>query len=481
MLRSAYLLHPGHTGLRESISGPHNDFEAVETTSPVERSAPPSAVKSSRKEDLMRRSYLLSLALACGALTFVACDETSTSPEIGDDARPTASVLSQPTPLEELGRELYFDKSLSRNGNQSCAECHDPKFGFTGPKVAVNKGGSVYAGSFRQRFGARKPPSAAYATFAPIFYYDDAEGLWIGGNFWDGRATGEKLGNPAADQALGPFLNPVEQALPDPSCVVYLVREGNYADLFYAVWGTALADVEFPDDMKQQCRQSGADFDVAFTAEEEVALAAAYDQVGLSIAAFEASPEVNPFSSKFDAWRAGTAEFTDLEEWGFELFTGAQAKCADCHPVDDAVGGLFTDFSFDNLGLPRNPANPIYTIDPTFVDLGLGGVLPDPDEYGKHKVPTLRNVDKRPGTQATKAFGHNGYFKSLEQIVHFYNTRDVKDVCPGPYTADEAVAADCWPAPEVAVNENVSELGNLGLTAEEEAAVVAFMRTLSDE
>ena len=423
----------------------------------------------------------LSLLVVCfTALPLIGCDEAALAPESPDATRPAATLMSTDTGIEALGRELYFDKSLSRNGNESCAECHDPKFGFTGPKVAVNKGGAVYAGSFRQRFGARKPPSAAYATFAPIFYFDAAEGLWLGGNFWDGRATGAKLGNPAADQALGPFLNDVEQALPDLSCVVYLVRESNYADLFYAVWGTELADVEFPDDMKQQCRQSSADFDVEFTAEEDAALAAAYDQVGLSIAAFEASPEVNPFSSKFDAWRAGMGEFTDLEEWGFELFTSARAMCADCHPVDDAAGGLFTDFSFDNLGLPRNPANPIYTIDPGFVDLGLGGVLGDPDEHGKHKVPTLRNVDKRPGTQATKAFGHNGYFKSLEQIVHFYNTRDVKDVCPGPYTAAEALASDCWPAPEVGVNVNSDELGDLGLDAEEEAAIVAFMRTLSD-
>ncbi|MEJ2483239.1 MAG: cytochrome c peroxidase [Gemmatimonadota bacterium] len=431
---------------------------------------------------MRRLSVPLSLLVVClPALPLAGCDEAALAPESTEATRPAATLMSSETGIQALGRELYFDKTLSRNGNQSCAECHDPKFGFTGPKVAVNKGGAVYAGSFRQRFGARKPPSAAYATFAPVFYYDAIEELWIGGNFWDGRATGWKLGNPAADQALGPFLNPVEQALPDPSCVVYLVRESNYADLFYAVWGMALADVEFPADMKQQCRQSSADFDVAFTAEEEVALAAAYDQVGLSIAAFEASPEVNPFSSKFDAWRAGLVEFTDLEEWGFELFTSTQAMCADCHPVDDAVGGLLTDFSFDNLGLPRNPANPIYTIDPAFVDLGLGGVLSDTDEYGKHKVPTLRNVDKRPGMQATKAFGHNGYFKSLEQIVHFYNTRDVKDVCPGPYTADEAMAAECWPAPEVAVNVNTDELGDLGLTVEEEAAIVAFMRTLSDE
>jgi cytochrome c peroxidase len=95
-------------------------------------------------------------------------------------------------------------------------------------------------------------------------------------------------------------------------------------------------------------------------------------------------------------------------------------------------------------------------------------------------VPTLRNVDKRPYAEFVKAYGHNGYFKSLEGIVHFYNTRDVKDVCPGPYTEAEALAADCWPAPEVTENVNTVGLGNLGLTPEEEAAIVAFLKTLSD-
>jgi cytochrome c peroxidase len=86
------------------------------------------------------------------------------------------------------------------------------------------------------------------------------------------------------------------------------------------------------------------------------------------------------------------------------------------------------------------------------------------ENMGKHKVPTLRNVDKRPGQGFIKAYGHNGFFKSLEEIVHFYNTRDVED----------------WPPPEVAENVNTDELGNLGLDADEEAAIVAFMRTLSD-
>jgi cytochrome c peroxidase len=79
-------------------------------------------------------------------------------------------------------------------------------------------------------------------------------------------------------------------------------------------------------------------------------------------------------------------------------------------------------------------------------------------------VPTLRNVDRRPTESTVKAFAHNGYFKSLEEIVHFYNARDVGS----------------WPAPEVPANVNTTELGNLGLTAGEEADIVAFLKTLTD-
>jgi cytochrome c peroxidase len=148
---------------------------------------------------------------------------------------------------------------------------------------------------------------------------------------------------------------------------------------------------------------------------------------------------------------------------------------------------LFTDFTFDNLGVPQNPENPA-GVAPAFVDPGLGGFLMNngypeyvyEDELGKVKVPTLRNVDLRPYAGFVKAFGHNGYFKSLEGIVHFYNTRDVLEECPGPFTEAQALAADCWPAPEVADNVNTDELGDLGLTAEEEAAIVAFLKTLSD-
>jgi cytochrome c peroxidase len=98
---------------------------------------------------------------------------------------------------------------------------------------------------------------------------------------------------------------------------------------------------------------------------------------------------------------------------------------------------------------------------------------------GKHKVPTLRNVNLG-SDKFTKAYGHNGYFKSLYGIVHFYNTRDVLATCPGNYTEAQALTANCWPAPEVGANMNMAELGNLGLTKAEEEAIVAFLKTLDD-
>ena len=136
---------------------------------------------------------------------------------------------------------VEFDK-ISDPPWVSCSSCHDPKVGWTGPVAGINLGGTVYRGAVPQRFGNRKPPSAAYATSSPVFHFDEAEGLFIGGNFWDGRATGEKLGNPAADQAGGPFLNPVEQHMPNMQAVCEHVAASKYAKLFEQVWGPGSLD-----------------------------------------------------------------------------------------------------------------------------------------------------------------------------------------------------------------------------------------------
>ena len=387
-------------------------------------------------------------------------------------------VAAQEAPSSaDLGEAIFFDIALSLNGNQSCASCHDPDWGWTGPDSAINNGGGVYEGSIAGRFGDRKPPSSAYATVSPIFHVDK-KGTFVGGNFWDGRATGEVLGNPAADQAQGPFLNPAEQALPDSACVVYRVCNPSYPVSFEAVWGEEACDIAWPANVDITCSTVGTT--VSLSAGDRHKSDEAYDNVALSIAAFEDS--TNTFSSRFD-----TEKLTKEEKKGLALFKG-KAGCKACHPVSGQFP-LFTDFTYDNLGIPVNPDNPAFVADSGFRDAGLGLFLKNSsydeevyeDEWGKVRVPTLRNVDLRPTDADIKSFGHNGYFKSLEGIVHFYNTRDVKDPCPGLFTEADALAADCWPAPEEADNVNTDELGDLGLSPSEEAAIVAFLRTLSDQ
>lgn len=369
---------------------------------------------------------------------------------------------------EQLGKAIFFDQNLSINNNQSCASCHNPATGWTGATSQVNSTTVVYEGSIPERFGNRKPPSSAYATTSPIFHYNKKADLFIGGNFWDGRATGERLGNPSAEQAQGPFLNPLEQALGSAADVIGKICGSSYATLFQNVCGATACDAD--------------------------KVSAAYDCVGLSVAAYEGSAESNAFSSKFDAFLKGKARLTRSEEQGFGLFMG-KGKCNKCHVISFGKKNgpaLFTDYTFDNLGIPRNPANPFYNAAPEYnpdginwIDPGLGGFLASRPDYaslaaanlGKHKVPTLRNVDMRPDPAFIKAYGHNGYFKSLKEIVHFYNTRDVLPTCnPG----DPGEKVSCWPAPEVPQNVNTAELGNLGLSDAQEDAIVDFMKTLTD-
>jgi cytochrome c peroxidase len=394
------------------------------------------------------------------------------------------------SPVEELGKALFLD-NISDPPRMSCAACHAERAGFTGPIAGSNIQTGIYRGAVPQRFGNRKPPTSAYAPFSPVFHLDETTGHFIGGNFWDGRATGEWLGNPAADQALGPFLNPVEQNMPSAKVVCDHVAKATYAPLFVQVWGSL--DCSTPAGVEE-----------------------AYGSIGLSIAAWEASAEVSPFDSKFDAyWRACLAAGHSAESCGLgtapktaldpdNIFTEQEflglvefgEYCAPCHVSHrEGPGGrppLFTNNGYANLGVPRNPDNPFYRMDQVlidgvpinpegdaWVDLGLGGFLRTRPEFahlaedndGKFRVPTVRNVARGPGKGFPKAYMHNGVFKSLEEVVHFYNTRDV--------------AAANWPPPEV--DRNVlrapfggEPLGDLKLSPEIERAIVAFMKTLDD-
>jgi len=322
------------------------------------------------------------------------------------------------TPKEKLGKNLFFDNRLSRPERQACADCHSPGSGFNGIGDARF---TAYEGAVMGRFGRRSPTAAAYASFSPKFHYDKKEEMYVGGQFWDGRAA------TLADQAKMPFLDTNEMNNPSGRAVVEKVRRSGYAGLFRQVYG--------PDAFKNADK--------------------AYDRIADALAAYQSSHEVNRFSSRYDWYLKDKARhpLTAQELRGLELFNG-KGKCAECHPSTPGPYDkrpLFTDYTYDNLGIPRNPGA-------KGVDLGLGEVVKGGRENGKFKVPTLRNVAVAP------SYGHNGYFKTLKEIVQFYNTRDVEK----------------WPPPEVPENVNTEEMGNLGLTGQEEDDIVAFMGTLTD-
>lgn len=390
----------------------------------------------------------------------------------------SVSVCYGLTNQEQLGEFLYFDEDLSEPSGQSCASCHLPEAGFDDP----DNGLPVSEGVILGLFGGRNSPMSSYAMYAPIRYFDEGEGLYIGGQFWDSRATGYVLGDPLADQALGPFLNPVEMANPDKGTVIRDILLSAYSDLFIA-----------------EC--------VDENLEDEEQVNAAYDCMALAIAAFERTPLFGQFSSKYDAYlesclalggdkndcatgigtQAETAgKIFSKKEWrGMQLFMGENdndgiledgegAMCAACHVAawtEDPgnvvvpawaptgwVPPVFTDFTYDNLGVPKNTEYPLDPNAPT--DLGLGSVVNEEEENGKFKVMPVRNI------WLTKPYAHNGLFKKLKDIVHFYNTRDVD--------------AAGWPAPEYPDTVNITELGNLGLSDKDEDALVKFMTTLSD-
>ena len=266
-----------------------------------------------------------------------------------------------------------------------------------------------------------------------------------------------------------------------------------------------------------------------------------YDHWAQSLSAFEHSLSVSPFTSKFDAFLAGKYTMTSDEMAGYKLFRG-KGNCNSCHldgrstaptppppdgtdPTAEDTGvaadttPVFTCFGSANLGLPKNPRDSIYyestpdslgfTPNPAgfaYTDFGLGEFLrsgyataPNPNSSwkqfastsdGKMQTSTARDVamvppqcksTEAPGPYFQKEFFHNGYIKSLKQLVHFYNTRDVYpfDVESGNCPAGTTEKVNCWPTPEVPQNMDMT-VGKLGLTDTEENQIVTFLQTLSD-
>src|SRR5258706_4640207 len=237
--------------------------------------------------------------------------------------------------IELLGKLMLYDKDLSVNRNEACAFCHMPETGFTGPVSELNRTTGAYPGSVRTRFSNRKPQSHAYAPLSPVLHYNPAQGDLVGGNFWDMRATGRRLGNPAAEQAQGPPTNPVEMGLPDIACAVYRASQRPYRALFESVWGPQVFAIAWPGDVEQVCNRpgpptGGEPLPVQLSPIDRGRAASTFDQMAQSIAGYEASAEVTSFTSKYDAGLARKAQFTPQEQQGYDLFRG-KAQCNTCH------------------------------------------------------------------------------------------------------------------------------------------------------
>ncbi len=337
----------------------------------------------------------------------------------------------------QLGELMFNDQRLSTPPGQACADCHAPSVAFRDPESDHSTSGGAIAG----RFGARNAPTAMYARYVPPLRRDPQRG-WIGGLFWDGRA------NSLEEQAGRPLLEPLEMNNPDKAAVVEAVRRSSYAPMFREVFGPSSLD------------------DVA----------QAFAHVTEALAAFERTATFAPFSSKYDRYLAGQAQLTFAERRGLAIFEDpARGNCASCHPSrpsGDGTPPLFTDFSYENLGIPRY-GNSMFFIQPpalnpagaSYVDHGLANTVGDLAEDGKVRVPTLRNIAR------SGPYGHNGYFENLPYLIDFLNTRD-------GVSADPAVGA--WAAPEVTRNVD-QRVGHLGLSAQDMADLVAFLATLTDE
>jgi len=433
--------------------------------------------------------------------------------EIGQDDVPSSERASI-----GLGRVLFFDTELSNPPGQSCASCHSVGAGWTFPDSKTNERLGVPTGAVPGRAESRAVPPVAYAAYIPSGppTYDFFMGSFVGGLFWDGHATD------LTDQVHFPLENPNEMnnlahGELDAANIARKVRYGHNAEKFKAVYGpTSL------EDPPQQV----------------------LSEIAKSISDYEKSAEVSPFSSKYDAYVLGKATLSDQEMAGLRLVTGSLngrpggpanykfAQCVLCHaiPSDIRQGpDLWTNSCYANIGVPRNPNNPFYAetdsktnplgYNPAgadFVDLGLGDFLypslglpsgnigaesnGQGDYYainGTFKATTLRNVDARPSDDFVKAYMHNGCLKSLKDVVHFYNTRNLTTVKGEiiDFTQDDPYAhlqgKPLWPEPEYPSPDTLqnpdgqpasaqAQVGNLGLTDEEEDEIVAFLKTLTD-
>src|SRR5712664_2468582 len=442
--------------------------------------------------------------------------------------------------VQTLGKLLNFDENMSPFQNRACAFCHMPYAGFSGPIPSVNLTMVAYPGSFQFRAGKRTAQRYTYSPRYPVLELYPDQNLLFGGNFWDGRSTGYLLQSADAEQAQHPPVDTQEHALQDTACIAFRLESAVYKSFFEKIWGDIL-DIKFPHNTEDICETPGGAkvfgtdvTPIKLSPEDRAKANSVYDHWGQSISFFEDSPQVSPFTSKVDANINGLYTYTPDELAGAILFAG-KGNCNSCHidgqrtlltPGQTDTGTyatnarpLFTCFGYSNLGLPLNPRDAFfYQTTPDFFgftanpygfgyrDLGLGtflrsgfGSAPNPNSTwtplaprmdGRQQVSTVRNVamtppqcptTEAPGPYFQKEFFHNGYIKSLKQLVHFYNTRDKfpYPVTSGHCPTGTTEKVDCWPMPEVSNNIDMT-VGHLGLTDTEENQLVIIMQELND-
>lgn len=359
-------------------------------------------------------------------LLLLAVTTTSIRAENADAFKPTLDPARV-----AIGKKVFHDENLSEPKGQSCATCHSPEHAYADPAGAVISPGAA------AKFGNRNAPSVIYSMYAPPFGFIEYNQKWAGGQFWDGRV------DTLQEQAEGPFFHPLEMNNSREGLAQKL-SQSEYKQALSAAYGNEI----WQDDNR--------------------VIAAAAD----ALAQFQSSDVLAPrLTSKFDAWRDEKVEITEQERRGMFVFQD-KGMCLNCHPVFGSDGPiLFTDFTYHNIGVPRNPASPFLAMDkninPAGTDFIDEGMVLNP-RVPKEKIDTLRGKFRTPSLRnvaLTAPYMHNGVFKTLREVVEFYNTRDV---------------SDRWGPPEVADNMDTRDVGNLKLSEEDIDALVAFMKILTD-
>jgi len=329
------------------------------------------------------RAPLVALCLSVAALA-------GQAPAVSDSRAPFSA-------LAQLGRQVFFDPSLSASGQLSCASCHSPAHAYT----SSSGGAAPRGGAALDQAPLRTVPSLRYLDHTPRFtrhfYIEHGEEREdegpAGGFMLDGRVDSLHA------QALLPWLDPAEMGNENLEALARRLRQASYAPLLRQLFGPALLEQPRP-------------------------LAAA---AALALERFEIEdPSFHPYSSRYDRFLAGESSLSEQEQRGLALFIDTRkGNCAECHPNTRGPGGRrpdFTDYAYRALGVPRNrelSAN----ARADFFDLGLCGPrradLRTETRYcGYFKTPTLRNSARR------SRYFHNGRFATLEQVLEFYAERD---------------------------------------------------------